>query len=187
MNINREELTRLTEEYGGAWGINHTRRLLHLIDQIGAEQPYNADVIWVAAHLHDWGAYAPWLLAGVDHAVRSKEVAAEYLAAHDYPADFAAHVLECIEFHHCPDVGRSIEAILLCDADALDFLGVVGVLRDVSRNAKDLRKAYEITRKRRAKLPDALILDASKTLAAARLQRMDDLFAAFEAETFGCF
>ncbi len=187
MNINREELARQTEEYGGAWGINHTRRLLHLIDQIGAEQSYSTDVVWVAAHLHDWGGYEPWLLAGVDHAARSKEVAAEYLAARDCPPDFAAHVLECIEFHHSPDPARSIEAILLCDADALDFLGVVGVLRDFSKNAKDLRKAYEITRKRRAKLPDALILDASKSLAAARIQRMDDLLAAFEAETFGCF
>jgi hypothetical protein len=26
--INREEIIRLTEEYGGQWGINHTRRLL---------------------------------------------------------------------------------------------------------------------------------------------------------------
>ena len=96
-------------------------------------------------------------------------------------------MLECIEYHHSPDPARSIEAILLCDADALDFLGVVGVLRDFSKNAKDLHKAYEITRKRRAKLPDALILDASKSLAVARIQRMDDLLAAFEAETFGCF
>ena len=38
MNINRDELARLTEEYGGAWGINHTRRLLSLIDIIGADQ-----------------------------------------------------------------------------------------------------------------------------------------------------
>ncbi len=130
-------------------GTQPHRRLLHLINQIGAEQSYSADVIWVAAHLHDWGGWGTWLLAGVDHAARSKEVAAEYLAARDRPPDFAAHVLECIEYHHSPDPARSIEAILLCDADALDFLGVVGVLRDFSKNAKDLRKACAITRKRR--------------------------------------
>jgi hypothetical protein len=96
-------------------------------------------------------------------------------------------VLECIEFHHSPSPDRSIEAPLLCDADALDFLGVVGVLRDFSKNAKDLRKAYDITQKRRAKLPGSLVLAKSREIAAARLQRMDDLLAAFEEETFGCF
>jgi uncharacterized protein len=187
MNIDRDELVALTERYGGAWGIQHTRRLLHLIDLIGAEQTYDADVVWVAAHLHDWGGYAEWLQDGVDHAGRSKQVAANFMQARAYPADFAARVLECIAFHHSPDPTRSIEAILLCDADALDFLGVTGVLRDFSKNAKNLRKAYEITQKRRVKLPGSLVLDVSKQIAAARIARMDDLFAAFEEETAGCF
>ncbi len=30
MNIDKGEIARLTEEYGGEWGINHTRRLLQL-------------------------------------------------------------------------------------------------------------------------------------------------------------
>jgi uncharacterized protein len=187
MIIDREELVTLTEQYGGAWGIQHTRRLLHLIDLIGADQTYNADVVWVAAHLHDWGGYKEWKQDGVDHAVRSKQVAADFMQARAYPADFAARVLECIEFHHSPDPGRSTEAILLCDADVLDFLGVTGVLRDFSKNAKNMRKAYEVTQKRRAKLPGGLVLAASRDIAAARLQRMDDLYAAFEEETGGCF
>jgi uncharacterized protein len=187
MDVDRDELVTLTEQYGGAWGIQHTRRLLHLIDLIGADQTYDADVVWVAAHLHDWGGYAEWLQDGVDHAARSKQVAADFMQERAYPADFATCVLECIEFHHSPDPTRRIEAILLCDADALDFLGVTGVLRDFSKNAKNLRKAYEITQKRRAKLPGSLVLDASKHIASARIQRMDDLFAAFEEETAGCF
>ncbi len=124
---------------------------------------------------------------GVDHAVRSKQVAADFMQARDYPADFAALVLECIEFHHSPSPDRAIEAILLCDADALDFLGVVGVLRDFSKErqkpAQSLRDHAETPRQ----TPRRLILAASKEIAAARIQRMDDLFAAFEAETFGCF
>ena len=35
MDIDREELVRLTEEYCGPWGIHHTRRLLQLIEIIG--------------------------------------------------------------------------------------------------------------------------------------------------------
>jgi len=187
MTIDRDELVRLTEEYGGTWGIEHTRRLLRLVEIIGQGQTYDAGVVWVAAHLHDWGGYAPWLQKGVDHARRSGEVAAEFLAARGVPEDFSARVLEGITSHHSPDPGRNIEAILLCDADALDFLGVVGALRDFSKNARDLRAGYEATRKRRQSLPDRLILPASKALGAGRLLTMDALLAAFERETFGCF
>ncbi|MBN1200275.1 MAG: HD domain-containing protein [Anaerolineae bacterium] len=187
MDIDRDEIIRLTEEYGGQWGINHTRRLLHLISLIGADQRYNTDATWVAAYLHDWGGYSPWRQEGVHHAARSKEVAADFLVERAYPGDFAALVLECIEFHHDPDPGRSIEAILLCDADMLDFLGVVGVLRDFSKNPRDLRKGFETVQRRRAALPDSLILEKSKEIAVQRVSQMDELLATFEADTFGCF
>ena len=187
MTIDRDELVRLTGEYGGAWGLEHTRRLLRLVEIIGQGCDYDADVVWVAAHLHDWGGYKPWAQPGVDHARRSGEVAAEFLAARDVPADFAARVLECIVHHHSPDPTRSLEAILLCDADALDFLGAVGAVRDFSKNARDLRAGYEATRKRREELPGKLILPLSKVLAVDRLQTMDALLTGFEQETFGCF
>lgn len=70
--IDHDEIVRLTEEYGGPWGINHTRRLLQLIGRIGKDQQYNPGVVWVAAHLHDWGGYPKWLQAGVDHCASRK-------------------------------------------------------------------------------------------------------------------
>jgi len=89
-------------------------------------------------------------------------------------------VIECIKLHHNSDsTNRSIESILLCDADALDFLGVVGVLRDFSKNAQDLRKAYEVTKKRREKLPGLIYLDKFKEIAVERIRQMDELLARF--------
>ena len=187
MVIDREQIVRLTEEYGGQWGINHTRRLLHLIEIIGADQSDNADAVWVAAHLHDWGGYSHWQQAGVDHAARSAQVVEPILKEWGYPEDFAALVLECIAYHHQPDPLRSIEAILLCDADALDFLGVIGMLRDFSKNKQDLRKAYDVTQHRRATLPAGLVLEKSREIAARRLGRMEEMLAVFEEESFGCF
>ena len=187
MNIDRDEIVRLTEEYGGQWGINHTRRLLHLVSIIGEGQVYNADVVWLAAHLHDWGGYPKWAQAGVDHVQRSMQVAVTFLADKNLTVNEARLVLECIEFHHIGDPTKSIESTLLCDADALDFLGVVGVLRDFSKNPNDLRKAYETTKKRREKLPKLLQLDKSKAVAAQRIQTMDQFLAAFEADSFGCY
>ncbi len=187
MNIDHDELIHLTEEYGGPWGINHTRRLLKLISLIGEGLSYNADALWVAAHLHDWGAYSIWAQPGVDHALRSRQVAETFLAERDYSPDEAKLILDCVEFHHADNAARCLEVQLLSDADALDFLGVVGVLRDVSKNAKDLRQAYDISHKRRAKLPGMLCLAKAKEIAAQRLADMDDLFVKFEADTFGCF
>lgn len=45
MNIDQNEIARLTEEYGGQWGINHTRRLLQLISIISEGQQYNSDAV----------------------------------------------------------------------------------------------------------------------------------------------
>jgi uncharacterized protein len=187
MKIDKDEITNLTETYGEEWGINHTRRLLQLISIIGEGQTYNPEVVWIAAHLHDWGGYAQWAQTGVDHALRSKQVAEAFLAERDYPPALASLVLEAIEYHHSCDPSRSIEVILLSDADALDFLGVVGVVRDFSKNPKAMRAAYEVSKKRRNKLPGMIYLEKSKEIAAKRIRQMDDLFEAFEKDTFGCF
>jgi HD superfamily phosphodiesterase len=187
VNIERVEIARLTEEYGGAWGINHTRRLLSLIAEIGGGLEYNAEAVWIAAHLHDWGAYAPWAQKDKDHVTRSKEVAGEYLTAHACPADLKAVILECVALHHTAGSDFSLEATLLRDADALDFLGVVGVLRDFSKNPRDLRAAFEQVRQRRETIPPLLQLKRAQVLGARRVQQMDTLLEEFQAESFGCF
>jgi len=183
----RNEIAGLTAEYGGEWGINHTRRLLSIIDVIAEDREYDRDALWVAAHLHDWGGYPPHAEKGVNHALRSRQVAEEFLTAGGYPAGFAALVLECVEFHHSGDPDRSIESILLSDADALDFLGLVGMLRDFSKNPNDLKKAYETSKKRRQELPGLILLPKSREIAAERVRQMDELFRHFEKDTFGCF
>ncbi|HSD84505.1 MAG TPA: HD domain-containing protein [Anaerolineae bacterium] len=187
MNIDQAEIARLTEEYGGAWGINHTRRLLQLIETIGEGLAFNSEALWLAAHLHDWGGYAPWAQKGIDHALRSRQVAEAFLKDRGCPDELKALVLECIELHHAGGSDRSLESILLRDADALDFLGVVGVLRDFSKNPRDLRQAYEETKRRRTQLPDLIHLEKARAIASVRVKQMDKLLAQFEAESFGCF
>jgi HD superfamily phosphodiesterase len=187
MNLDKNELALLTEKYGGTWGINHTRRLLHLISIIGKGQQYDSEAVWLAAHLHDWGAYPPWAQLDVDHALRSTQVAETFLAERECPQQLKSLVLDCIAHHHSGGPDRGMEATLLFDADALDFLGVVGVLRDFSKNPKDMRKAFKITGQRRAKLPGMLVLDKSKEIAAERVRQMDELLARFEHDSWGCF
>jgi uncharacterized protein len=185
--IDRDEIARLTEHYGGQWGIQHTRRLLELMRRLGAGLTYDAQAVWLAAHLHDWGGYAPWAQKDVDHVQRSLQVVGPFLEERGCPPPLKALVMECIALHHQPGADRSVEAILLRDADVLDFLGVVGALRDFSKNPRDMRRAYDQTKQRRQSLPALLHLRVSKVIAADRLRHMDRLLRDFEAETAGAF
>ena len=185
----RNEIARLTEEYCGVWGMNHTRRLLKLVEKLAGDKPYDHEVLWVAAHLHDWGDYKPWAEPGVDHVERSVEVADPLLAGYGCSEPVRSHILECIAHHASPGTDRGIsrEAMLLHDADVLDFLGAVGVLRDFSKNPRDLRAGYKAVSKRRTELPQTLFLPESAELALSRLREMDEFVAAFEAGSFGYF
>jgi len=187
MEIDKDEIVCLTEEYGGQWGINHTRRILHLVSLIGQGAEFDAEVVWVAAHLHDWGAYSRWASPGVDHAVRSAEVAEEFLRERKYPYASTDLVLGCIRSHHTGDPTRRLEAILLSDADGLDFLGAVGVLRDFSKSPRDLRSGFNAAQKRSEKVPQLLCLQRSKELALQRVAEMNAILAAFEEGSFGYF
>ena len=187
MQLDRDEVVALTEEYGGAWGINHTRRLLRLAALIDGGQDYDAEALWLAAHLHDWGGYEAWAQPGVDHALRSAEVAADFLRARGCPEERLTVVLEAIRTHHTAGPDRSFEATLLSDADALDFLGAIGVLRIFSMVPRDLYGAHAKAKQRRERLPELLCLQASRDLAAARLIEMDEVLRAFEDDSFGLY
>lgn len=183
----KEEIVHLTEEYGGRRGINHTRRLLRLVDTISAGMDYDHEVVWLAAHLHDWGAYSPWAQSGVDHAQRSKQVAQAFMLERGYPADLSGAVLECIEFHHKGAPDQKVETILLRDADILDLLGVVGMVRDFCRVPGDFRQGYENIKKRKQQLTGAVYYEKAREIAEKRITEMETYLTAFEEETFDLF
>lgn len=185
--IDTNYLANLTLEYGGNWGLDHTKRLLHWVEILGEGLDYDKEIVAIAAYLHDWGGYAKYILDGVDHAVRSKQVVAEFLAEKGYPKDKSDRVLECIEFHHGGDPKRSIESILLTDADALDMLGVVGTLRVFAMCPRDIRTGYHAVKKWRDTSIAAITLDKSKEIAQKRVAETNQLLQMFEEETFGLF
>ena len=185
INISIDELISATREYGGEWAVQHSRRLLHLVEQLGAGMTYNANIIKIAAYLHDWGGYTAWLQPGVEHQMRSAEVAREWLLAHGCPLEVTDRVVECIVNHHGGPVDRSLESRLLTDADALELLGVVGVCRIFAMNARDLQAGAKRVQQFRDMSLAAITLDVSRSLAAQRQQELDALMATFQEETFG--
>lgn len=131
-----DRIRELTSEYGAEWGLNHVDRLLRLVEIIGEDQQYDRQLIWIAAHLHDWGAYPQYAEEGKDHAVRSREVAGEILRQMSLDSKSQDIVLDAIGEHSGSGDCSSIESTLLREADYLDFMGIIGIARDFAKGFK---------------------------------------------------
>jgi uncharacterized protein len=193
----RRRIVALTEKFGGDWAIQHAQRLIRLVETIGKELDYDPEVIWLAAHMHDWGSLPEWSVDGVQHSARSCQVAAEHLRALKVPAATVARVVEAIEYHHGGADDRCVEAQLLRDADALDGLGMVGVLREIASVptvetacysipvGHGMRGAFERARMRLENNPRMVRLPRAKEIAEERAREMRNALDVFERESFG--
>lgn len=182
------EIESLTREYGSNWAVAHVYRLLKLIDQIGVEMDYDRQALTWAVYLHDWGAFSRYSQPDCEHALRSKQVAeSEILPQVDLPMEIKDKILEEIELHDYRDKRpvRSAEALLLREADFLDFLGVIGIAREFAKGPKDIQKSYQQILKRRDEIQDRFTIPQAKEIAKVRLARMDAFFKSLLDESFG--
>lgn len=182
------EIEQMTAAEGEGWGYAHVRRVLHLGEQVAGTLAYDAEAYAYAVYLHDWGAFGRWRQAGVDHALRSREVAkAEVLPYTPLAPAQVAEVLEAIERHDFRDERpvRSPVALLLREADWLDMLGAIGVARELAWGPNHLAAVLERVRQRRRIIPPRLTLPAAQEMAAQRAVEMDQWLAQIEAEGFG--
>ena len=193
----RRRILALTEKFGGEWAVQHAQRLIRLVETIGKDLDYSPEVIWLAAHMHDWGTLPHWSREGVSHCARSCELAREEMRKLKLPPPIAARVLEAIEYHHGGADERCVEAQLLRDADALDGLGVVGMLREFASVPTEssacysipvgygMRGAYERARMRLENNPGMVRLPRSREMAEERAREMRAALDVFERESFG--
>lgn len=186
--MNLSEIQKLTLAYGESWAIAHVRRLLKLIELIGADLQYDAQAIQWAVYLHDWGAFPKYFQPGCEHALLSKQIAEmEILPNADLPEQVKAVILETIELHDYRDQRpvQSNEALLLREADFLDFLGMIGVAREFARGPRDLQKSYQQIISRKEQIEDRFTIPQARMIAEERLARMDDFFRYLLDESFG--
>ena len=191
-------MAALTAQYGGDYAIQHAGRLVRLVEIVADGVVYDPEAIWLAAHMHDWGTFPRWSRGEVNHTQRSKELAEEQLRKLKCPAAVMNRVLEAIEYHHGGADERCIEAVLLRDADALDGIGAMGVLREFASIPTEtagcytipagwgLRGAYERSLMRMENNPRVLRLPKSKELAREKAREMQSILNSFERESFGC-
>jgi uncharacterized protein len=174
---------------------SHQPRLYELTRVIGAGQSYDDDVVFAAVWLHDLGVFVghrpeePEALAKWDFLGYVMKQTPELLTRFNFPADKIPAVVEAIRTHQPKDNPTTIEGIILRDADILEQLGAVTVLRTVCKIGRDTRfkifpDALRVLQKNAETLPDQLKLPRARELAEPRLQVLQQFLEAAQVE--GC-
>ncbi len=191
MNENQltlDDIIEMTLQGGENWAVAHAKRLLELIKQIGVDLSYDSPTLTLAVYMHDWGAFPCYIQKGVEHAVRSRQVVeAEILPRLGLTAAQKEILVEAIELHDYRDTRqtKSNEALLLREADMLEFLGMIGMARDFARGPRNVQICYRRILDRRYGIEGRFTLPRARQIAQVRLDRMEQSLQWLYEESFG--
>ncbi len=131
----REKVLPYFEGINPCHDICHTDRVLSLALAIGEKEGADLEILKVAVLLHDVARKEQDESRGeICHAERGGELAWEILREMGYPYDKIVKVVHCVETHRFRNekIPESVEAKVLFDADKLDGIGGIGILRATS-------------------------------------------------------
>jgi len=187
-HLTLDDIIQMTMQVGEDWAVAHAKRLIELVKQISTDVPYDSLVMELATYMHDWGAFPVYFQKDVEHAVRSRQVV-ESDILHRLPltADQKETLLEAIELHDYRDTRPTVsnEALLLREADMLEFLGMMGMAREFARGPKDVSVCYRRILARRAGIEELFSLPRACKIAKTRLERMNQCMDWLLEESFG--
>ena len=128
-DISQEVQRRFAEFDDPAHGWEHVRRVYALALRIADEEGADKLITGCAALLHDIGRLLQ--REGVHHALLSVEEAREVLKRYPLEPGQIEAILHAIEAHSFSQgiEPRTLEACVVRDADRLDSLGAIGILR----------------------------------------------------------
>lgn len=174
---------------------SHQPRLYALACSLGTNLPYDDDILFAACWLHDLGVFVGHrpedlqALAKWDNAAYAIAQAPTVLKSWGFPVDKIAAVQEAIQQHHPQARPTNIEAILLHDADILELIGAVGLLRTISKVGRDTRfKTFSDilpVLERYQQLEAELLTAPARELAQARLTLVREFIAQAKEESQG--
>jgi uncharacterized protein len=185
--LTRDDIIQMTMQVGEDWAVAHAKRLIELVKQISGDLPYDAHVMELAAYLHDWGAFPKYIQKNVEHAVRSRQVLeAEILPHLDLTPEQKDILLETLELHDYRDLRptKSNEALLLREADMLEFLGMIGMAREFARGPKNVETCYKRILSRRNGIQNRFTLPCAQEIARIRFDRMEICLGWLMEESF---
>jgi len=175
---------------------SHQSRLYRLAGRLAEGQAYDDDVLYAAAWMHDLGVFIghrpeePTALAAWDHVAYAVREVPPILKRCGFPEDKIPAVVEAIRTHLPSGQPTTFEGRLLRDADLLEQLGAIAVLRTVSKVGRDTRfvryaDAVRALRHNIERLPAQLELASARRLAEPRVEALTAFLDGAEAEADG--
>jgi uncharacterized protein len=131
--------------------------------------------------MHDLGVFTghrPENLQALQHwdnTAYAMERTPDLLASFGFPAEKIPSVIEAIRTHQSSKHPTNLEGQILRDADILEQLGAIGIMRTVCKIGRDTRfpdftAAVESLQKALTALPEQLHFETSRVLAAPRVE-----------------
>ena len=175
-----------------AWGYSHNERDYALARALAAADhvTLDDDVLFAAAFLHDLAAFAPWADEKRDHSDVAAEKIEIVLKDTGFPPAKLEAVRGAIRTHMYYRDPRAPEALYLHDADALDWLGAIGVARvfglvDANGGAPDGPKVVEMLVKNQKDVPPRVLSPAGKARLPALSAELERYLNDLKRETAG--
>jgi uncharacterized protein len=173
-----------------AWGWQHSERNYRIALQLarGDGLRVDADVLFAAAFLHDMAAFMPCVDTKLEHGECAAQQTGAILRAAGFPMEKLSAV-EAAERGHMyySNPGTQPEAIVLHDADSLDFLGDIGAARMISltgASAESFAREVKTLRDFVHDIPPRLITKTAQAMGAVRAAELERFLDTLKTETF---
>ena len=174
----------------------HQPRLYALALQVGEGLVFDDDILFASVWLHDLGVFVghrpedPEALARWDNVAYAMDRAPGLLMDFGFPPGKIPPVLAAILTHQPSAEPAAIEGIILRDADILEQLGAIAILRTVSKVGRDTRfptftDAVASLRRALETLPNQIRLETTRLLAAPKIGALEAFLQAVGAESQG--
>lgn len=125
-------------------GFSHVLRVYAMAQRLAKLEGADVEIVRAAALLHD--AVDPEVgQTRQEHQHAAASFAGRVLAAEGWPAEKIEAVQHCIRSHRFRDPSeqpQTLEAEVLFDADKLDAIGAIGVLRAIAYAVQDGQELY---------------------------------------------
>ena len=173
-----------------AWGYSHSLRDYRLAKTMAATDhvAVDDDVLFAAAMLHDMAGFAPWEDKTRDHSDVAADIVPKLLTEWGFPATKIPAVQAAIRTHMYYRDPVGAEARYIHDADAIDWLGAIGVFRiaalaDPAGGKPDGPRVVALMEDNLAKVPGRIVTPAGKALIAVRKAELEKFLKDLRAET----
>ena len=175
-----------------AWGYSHCMRDYALARELAAADhaAVDDDVLFAAAYLHDLAAFKPWENDKLDHSDVAADIVGTILKGTGFPMAKIDAVRGAIRTHMYYRDPVGPEALYLHDADALDWLGAIGVARiialvDPNGADPDGPKAVKMLEDNLQNVPARVLSPAGKAMVPPRKAELETFLGNLRRESDG--